>query len=159
MTSDPELETLRPHSPENEAGALACIVSFPEHAPGFIGQLEGGDFYLSANIAIFRTLEAILKEAGRVDHMMLQTRLMATDRMNEAGGLAYVAGLPEKAGAPGAFPAFRDELKLLTNKRRHVVTLAGAMEVVRNPRATMSEIQGAIKADSRPGRRRCRVGS
>jgi hypothetical protein len=99
----PPVERLPPHSIEAEQGVLGSILGSPEDClrecalklkPGHLA------FYDVKHQAIFLAMMALYSQGSGVDVVTTFERLRTNKSVQEAGGLAYLAGLPDKAPTP-----------------------------------------------------------
>ena len=91
----PSADRLPPFDLESEQGALACILWSPRDCLAECrSRLIAGPlaFYDLRHQLIYQTM---LEIAERLDVITLQARLRETGRLDEAGGLPYLAALPD----------------------------------------------------------------
>lgn len=125
MNATPDIATPPPHSVRDEAGALACVLIAVEggeleRAAAMLEQLEASHFYDIRHRAAF----SVLRKAGPCTTPDLVERLQAGGKLEGAGGLEYVARLPDAAPSAASFP---DCLATLTEQRsrRAMLDIAG----------------------------------
>src|SRR5438876_477494 len=95
----PKLDRLPPHSPEAEQGVLACILLSPNDCMGqCIEKLKGEAevFYDLRHQTIFSALVAMYDSREAIDLITLQQRLKNKQLLEEIGGVAYLASLPDR---------------------------------------------------------------
>ena len=94
----PRVDRLPPHSPEAEQGVLGCILLSPNDCVGeCVEKFKDGAevFYDLRHQVIFETLVAMYDQREAVDVITLQQRLKDRQRLEEVGGLGYLASLPD----------------------------------------------------------------
>ena len=87
-----------PHSPEAEQGVLGCVLLSPNDCMGdTIQKLKGGAevFYDLRHQTIFSALEEMYDHREPIDMITLQERLKTKQLLDQAGGLGYLASLPD----------------------------------------------------------------
>jgi replicative DNA helicase len=99
MTGDaPRVDRLPPHAPEAEQGVLGCVLLSPNDCMGeciekFKGQAEV--FYDLRHQTIFTMLVQMYDQREAIDIITLQQRLKDKQLLDEVGGIAYLASLPD----------------------------------------------------------------
>ena len=101
----PAIDRLPPHSPEAEQGVLGCVLLSPNDCMGECVSkfkadkeeaLSGSDvFYDLRHQTIYETLSQMYDERTPIDLITLQQRLKDKNLLDQVGGLAYLAGLPD----------------------------------------------------------------
>ncbi|HHY85306.1 MAG TPA: replicative DNA helicase [Verrucomicrobia bacterium] len=92
------VDRLPPHSPEAERGVLGCILLSPNDCMGLaIEKLKGGAdvFYDLRHRTIFTTLVEMYDKREAIDIITLQQRLKDKQLLEQVGGLAAIASLPD----------------------------------------------------------------
>src|SRR5712671_5789285 len=92
------VDRLPPHSPEAEQGVLGCIMLSPNDCLGeSIEKLKAGPevFYDLRHQTIFSALLEMYDSREAIDVITLQQRLKNKQLLDEVGGLAYLASLPD----------------------------------------------------------------
>ena len=92
------VDRLPPHSPEAEQGVLGCIMLSPNDCLGeSIEKLKAGAevFYDLRHQTIFSALLEMYDSREAIDVITLQQRLKNKQLLDEVGGLAYLASLPD----------------------------------------------------------------
>ena len=82
-----------PHSREAEVAVLGAALCSQEAMEGALELLDDRDFYHPGHGLIFRAMTALAREGRPVDHLTVVQRLMAENKLKEAGGGEYLAGL------------------------------------------------------------------
>src|SRR5262245_18803572 len=93
-----KVDRLPPHSPEAEQGVLGCILLSPNDGLGqCIEKFKRGSevFYDLRHQTIFRALEEMYDAREAIDVITLQQRLKDKQLLEEVGGIAYLAALPD----------------------------------------------------------------
>jgi replicative DNA helicase len=94
----PKLDRLPPHSIEAEQGVLGCVfLSPPECLGECIEKFKSGPevFYDLRHQLIYETLVGMFVDRVVVDVITLQQRLKDRQQLEQVGGIAYLASLPE----------------------------------------------------------------
>ncbi len=88
---------LPPHSDEAEQGTLGCVLLSPQDALSEAEERGVTDawFYDLRNRLLWATLTAMNAEGKGIDLITVQQRLRDQGQLNDCGGLAYLAGLPD----------------------------------------------------------------
>jgi replicative DNA helicase len=93
-----KVDRLPPHSPEAEVGVLGCVLLSPNDCMGQCIEKfkEGAEvFYDLRHQTIFTTLAQMYDSREAVDVITLQQRLKDKQLLEQVGGIAYLAGLPD----------------------------------------------------------------
>ena len=94
----PNVDRLPPHSPECEMGVLGCVLLSPNECMGeCIEKLKGGAevFYDLRHQTIFSALAEMYDKQEAIDVITLQQRLKDKQLLEQVGGIAYLASLPD----------------------------------------------------------------
>jgi replicative DNA helicase len=94
----PRVDRLPPHSPEAEQGVLGCVLLSPNDCMGeCIAKFKRGSevFYDLRHQTIFNALVEMFDSREAIDVITLQQRLKNKQLLEEVGGIAYLAGLPD----------------------------------------------------------------
>jgi replicative DNA helicase len=92
------LDRLPPHSPEAEQGVLGCVLLSPNDCMGeCIGRFKEGAevFYDLRHQTIFSALVQMYDAREAIDVITLQQQLKNKQLLEEVGGIAYLAALPD----------------------------------------------------------------
>jgi len=92
------VDRLPPHSPEAEQGVLGCALLSPNECMGeCIEKFKGSTevFYDLRHQTIFSTLVEMFDTREAIDIITVQQRLKNKQLLEEVGGIAYLAGLPD----------------------------------------------------------------
>lgn len=101
---DVEKELLRrvpPHSAEAETAVLAGILMRPDLINSIADILTPPDFYLPANVAIFKSFLNLYSKSAPIDSIAVAEDLRNREELETAGGMVYLAQL-EQAVVLGA---------------------------------------------------------
>jgi hypothetical protein len=150
-----------PQAPEIEAAALGCVSlaalndDDQRNARLILRQLSRSLFFDVRNQEIFEAFRALDKAGMALDTITLTRWLNDKGRINDAGGLAYVAGLPEQTASQFTFDTHLETLKD-KQKRRQLLELAErAKELVQDqsvdPGLLVSEFTEMGKSAARNG--------
>jgi replicative DNA helicase len=94
----PRIDRLPPHSVEAEQGVLGCVLLAPQDCMGeCIEKLKAGHeiFYDLRHQTLFQVLTTMYDEKQAIDLITLQQRLKNAQQLENIGGLAYLASLPD----------------------------------------------------------------
>lgn len=94
----PKLDRLPPNAPEAEQGVLGCVLLSPNECVGqCVEKFKSGAevFYDLRHQAIYETLTEMYDQREAIDIITLQQRLKDKQRLEEVGGIAYLASLPD----------------------------------------------------------------
>lgn len=131
-------DRLPPHSEDSEKALLGCVLLDPEavipKARKRLKSIEGEEFYLPQHRTLWRTLCWMYDEwqAGRavcakpeigngIDLVTIHQRLLDNQSLGDAGGIAYIGGMPECTPSSANFEYY---LEIIVEKYllRQVVT-------------------------------------
>jgi replicative DNA helicase len=93
-----KVDRLPPHSPEAEQGVLGCVLLSPNDCMGeCIEKFKGGEevFYDLRHQTIFSALAEMYDRREPIDLITLQQSLKNRQLLEEVGGIAYLAALPD----------------------------------------------------------------
>jgi replicative DNA helicase len=96
--SRPVADRLPPHSPEAEQGVLGCVLLSPNDCMGeCIGKFKAGGevFYDLRHQTVYDMLAEMYDQRVPIDVITLQQRLKDRQLLEQVGGIAYLAGLPD----------------------------------------------------------------
>ncbi len=123
----PRLDRLPPHSPEAEQGVLGCVLLSPNDCVGeCVEKFKAGAevFYDLRHQTIFETLVEMYDSREAIDVITLQQRLKNKQRLEEVGGLAYLAALPDTVPSAANLSYYLDIVleKYILRKMIHTCT-------------------------------------
>jgi len=122
-----KVDRLPPNSPEAEQGVLGCVLLSPNDCMGeCIEKFKaGGDaFYDLRHQTIFSALTEMYDAREAIDVITLQQRLKNKQLLEEVGGLAYLASLPDTVPSSANLSYYLDivQEKYLLRKMIHTCT-------------------------------------
>jgi replicative DNA helicase len=122
-----KVDRLPPHSPEAEQGMLGCVLLSPNDCMGqciekFKGDLEV--LYDLRNQTIFGVLIEMYDKREAIDLITVQQRLKDKHLLEEIGGIAYLAALPDAVPSAANLSYYLDivQEKYLLRKMIHTCT-------------------------------------
>src|SRR5215203_4529481 len=127
MAEMSKVDRLPPHSPEAEQGVLGCVLVAPNECMGeSIEKLKGSAevFYDLRHQTIFSTLVTMYDGREAIDVITLQQRLKDKQLLEQVGGIAYLASLPDKVPSSANLSYYLDivQEKYLLRKMIHTCT-------------------------------------
>src|SRR5882724_6385400 len=122
-----KIDRLPPHSPEAEQGVLGCVLLSPNECMGqCIEKLKSGAevFYDLRHQTIFTALAEMYDSREAIDVITLQQRLKNKQLLEEVGGIAYLASLPDAVPSSANLSYYLDivQEKYLLRKMIHTCT-------------------------------------
>jgi replicative DNA helicase len=122
-----KVDRLPPHSPEAEQGVLGCVLLSPNDCMGeSIERFKHGMevFYDLRHQTIFGTLVEMYDSREAIDVITLQQRLKNKQLLEEVGGIAYLAALPDTVPSSANLSYYLDIVleKYLLRKMIHTCT-------------------------------------
>jgi replicative DNA helicase len=122
-----KLDRLPPHSPEAEQGVLGCVLLSPNDCMGeCIGRFKEGAevFYDLRHQTIFSALVQMYDAREAIDVITLQQQLKNKQLLEEVGGIAYLAALPDTVPSAANLSYYLDIVveKYLLRKMIHTCT-------------------------------------
>src|SRR6266404_517094 len=123
----PSIDRLPPNSPQAEQGVLGCILLSPNDCMGeCLTKLKGGSevFYDLRHQTIFDMLAEMYDSREAIDVITLQQRLKNKQLLEEVGGIAYLASLPDAVPSSANLSYYLDivQEKYLLRKMIHTCT-------------------------------------
>ena len=92
------LDRLPPHSPEAEQGVLGCVLLSPGDCLGdCVEKFKSGSevFYDLRHRTVYEVLVEMYDRREAIDVITLQQRLKDKQQLDQVGGIAYLASLPD----------------------------------------------------------------
>src|SRR6267378_3831512 len=122
-----KIDRLPPHSPEAEQGVLGCVLLSPNECMGqCIEKLKVGAevFYDLRHQTIFTALAEMYDSREAIDVITVQQRLKNKQLLEEVGGIAYLASLPDAVPSSANLSYYLDivQEKYLLRKMIHTCT-------------------------------------
>lgn len=127
QTAASNVDRLPPHSNEAEQGVLGCILLSPNECMGEAIEKfkQGGEvFYDLRHQTIFTALTEMFDKREAIDVITLQQHLKDTQLLEQVGGIAYLASLPDAVPSAANLSYYMDIVyeKFLLRKMIHVCT-------------------------------------
>jgi len=97
-----DTDRLPTHSPEDEQGALGCILLDPKTAMPDCIEADGDVFYDLTHRTLYQSLVKMERDGQEIDMITLLQRLRDGGQLDSVGGMAYVATLPDAREIPAA---------------------------------------------------------
>lgn len=113
-----------PHSEESERAVLASVIMAPRLIGELADRLQVSDFHLGRHRIIYRAMLALRRADTEIDLRTLQAALEQTGRLDQVGGMAYLAGLDLDLPDLNRIDAYVEILKERSIRRR--ILLRGA---------------------------------
>jgi replicative DNA helicase len=122
-----KVDRLPPHSPEAEQGVLGCVLLSPNDCMGeCIEKFKGGEeiFYDLRHQTIYTALAEMYDRREAIDVITLQQHLKNKQLLDEVGGIAYLAALPDTVPSAANLKYYLDivQEKHLLRKMIHTCT-------------------------------------
>jgi replicative DNA helicase len=122
-----KIDRLPPHSPEAEQGVLGCVLVAPNECMGeSIEKLKAGAevFYDLRHQTIFTVLAQMYDSREAIDVITVQQRLKDRQMLDQIGGIAYLAALPDMVSSSANLTYYLDivQEKYLLRKMIHTCT-------------------------------------
>jgi replicative DNA helicase len=143
---NPETNSLPPHSIEAEQGLLGCLMLDADHClPRFVAEYQGGrgSFYDFRHIVVFEAIQEVFDRGLHVNGVSVPSWLRKLGKIDDAGGDAYVAALPDCAPSESNFSFHAGTV------REHVVrraALAASATLANAARDTTTDVGAVIAA-------------
>jgi hypothetical protein len=122
-------DTLPPHDDVAEAGCLGCVLSANGEAATLLEQLTLDDFFDVRHQEVFRALTSLKIDGKPLDPISVILWLRAKRKIDDAGGDAYVASLPDQTPSHLIFRNFLETVKDRAT-RRSVLRDAGELSLL-----------------------------
>jgi replicative DNA helicase len=126
-TAATNVDRLPPHSPEAEVGVLGCVMLSPNECMGQCIEkfkADGEVFYDLRHQTIFTTLATMYDAREAIDVITLQQQLKNKQLLEQVGGIAYLASLPDAVPSAANLSYYLDivQEKFLLRKMIHTCT-------------------------------------
>lgn len=140
-------DSLPPHSLEMEEAALGCVLlasldGSPAESDALLLQLRPAMFYDHRTRTVHAAATSLRMEGHAVDTVTVCQWLKENNRTEEAGGLAYITTLPEKAASVLNFPTYLAGLKKYALRRWTLSKAARLSEMGNAEELTVDALQG-----------------
>lgn len=109
QSSNKGIDRLPPYDQEAEQAVLGCVLLAPnESMPECLAHLRAGaeSFYDLRHQEIYRHFLALYDEHRVVDVVTVRERLASSGRLEDCGGLEYLAALPDTSASPSSIGAY-----------------------------------------------------
>jgi replicative DNA helicase len=110
--------TTLPHSEESERAVLAGVLVDPSVFPTLSGRLEPDDFYSERNRIVFSAMLEIQEAESTIDLRTLQAQLEQEKKLEDMGGVAYLASLDLDLPDIGRLDSYVEIVKERSVRRR-----------------------------------------
>jgi len=110
--------TTLPHSEESERAVLAGVLVDPSVFPTLSGRLEPDDFYTERNRIVFSAMLEIQAAESTIDLRTLQAQLEQEKKLEDMGGVAYLASLDLDLPDIGRLDSYVEIVKERSVRRR-----------------------------------------
>ncbi|HEY9509096.1 MAG TPA: replicative DNA helicase [Verrucomicrobiae bacterium] len=126
-TNTASVDRLPPHSPEAEQGVLGCLLLSPNECIGeCIEKFKQGAevFYDLRHQTVFGTLAEMFDKRQAIDVITLQQNLKDKQLLEQVGGIAYLASLPDTVPSAANISYYTEIVyeKYLLRKMIHTCT-------------------------------------
>lgn len=143
MTEPPNSDQLPPYDERAEAGCLSCILQASDEAGReWLSLLSIESFYDLRHQEIYRALTCI-NGGQELNGVTLHTWLRDKNRIEDAGGQAYVMELPDKAFSAGLWPSYFESVENFRIRRAVIRDAIELRQIAEN-----SAISPAVIADA-----------
>lgn len=115
-----DIERPMPHNPDAESGVLgAILVGHVETGP-VIDRLVAEDFYLPRNRRVFEAVQKLFADRKAIDLLSVYETLSQIGKLDEAGGVDYVAQLGNMVPRVGSLEFYVRTIKAKAIRRRMI---------------------------------------
>lgn len=153
--AEPSTDRVPPHSVEGEQGVLACCMLDPEVCIGdAVAKLKAGPemFYDLRHREIYATLVQMWDAGIAIDLITLQQKLKDQQKLEGAGGLAYLASMPDAVPSAANLPYYLEIVREKFVLRQMISTcteaVASAYEHDGDVSALVGEVEHGIRGVS-----------
>lgn len=139
-----------PHSPEAEQGVLGCCLLSPgDCLVETMKRLRAGSqvFYDLRHQEIFRGMVALLDRDGTFDIITLQQWLKDGKRLEECGGLAYLAALPDTVPSAANLRYYLDIVLEKHVLRTMIGTCSGVVDRIYGHQGAVDALLDGVERD------------
>ena len=140
---------LPPHSPEAERAVLACIFQDSEESlPLVTAKIANLDFFYELRHRTIYTAMVDLADAGKpIEPVILRQRLQDSGKLEKAGGLQYLAALPDAAPSVAVLSHYLDILVEQAILRRVIRVCSAAAAAAQNQPDNVEQALDDIERD------------
>lgn len=126
MTEKKTKIKVAPHSKESEMMVLGCMLTSPDSLNVAADALDDSDFYFSEHKILFQVLKNAYKKDKPSDIHLVCEELKRIEKLDDIGGVAYVATLAQYVGTSAYIEQYVEIVKAKSILRKMIV----AAEVV-----------------------------
>ena len=145
-----KVDRLPPHSPEAEQGVLGCVLLSPNECLGeCIEKFRHGAeaFYDLRHQTIFNTLVEMFDSREAIDVITLQQRLKNKQLLEEVGGIAYLATLPDTVPSAANLSYYLDIVQEKFLLRKMIQTCTGVVGRVYDYEGEVDALMDEVERD------------
>jgi replicative DNA helicase len=152
----PGKDRIPPHNDDAEKAVIGAML-IDDSAIGIVGQyLSPNDFYSSRNRKIYEAILALFSRGTRPDLLTLSGELEKTGKLDEAGGIDYVASLTHAVPSSANAEYYSQNVQN-DSMRRALIRISGeigarAFDEMVEPKLLLEEAQQKLFSISDPGR-------
>ena len=152
----PGKDRIPPHNDDAEKAVIGAML-IDDSAIGMVGQyLTPDDFYSSRNRKIFEAILALFNKGTRPDLLTLSGELEKTGKLDEAGGVDYIASLTHAVPSSANAEYYSQNVQN-DSMRRALIRISGeigarAFDEMVEPKLLLEEAQQKLFSISDPGR-------
>ena len=127
---------LPPHDEDSEKALLGCMLIADDGCLPKVRKagISKASFYPLQHKVVFEAIANLASAGKPIDIITVQAALRESNTLNEAGGIAYLASLPDKTPSANAFESYADIVRRCEN-RRLFIKLGGDCQVIANNEA------------------------
>jgi replicative DNA helicase len=146
--SRPTLDRLPPHSSEAEQGVLGCIFLDPAQAlPLCIEKFRSGSdvFYDLRHQEIYNTFIELFEDGDPIDIISVVERLKLWDKLEQVGGVSYLAALPDTVPSAANLLHYLDILRGKHTLRRMIHACTEAVGRIYDHEGDVDELMDQVE--------------
>lgn len=110
-------DSIPPHNIEAEKATLGAMLLNWDSVNSVIMKLRASDFYLQQNQTVFEGLASLSHQGIIGDTLTLINELTHTNKLEQAGGIAYISSLTNVVPTSANIEYYADTVKDLSNRR------------------------------------------
>lgn len=150
VTAAAKVDRLPPHSPEAEQGVLGCVLLSPNECMGqCIEKFKDGAevFYDLRHQTVYGTLVQMYDAREAIDVITLQQQLKNRQLLDEVGGIAYLAALPDTVPSSANLSYYLDIVQEKHLLRRMIQTCTGVVGRVYDFEGEVDALMDEVERD------------
>jgi replicative DNA helicase len=150
LSEQTKLDRLPPHSPDAEQGVLGCVLLSPNDCMGeCIEKFKSGPevFYDLRHQTIYNALAAMYDTREAIDLITLQQRLKNNQLLDEVGGIAYLASLPDKVPSSANLSYYLEIVQEKYLLRKMIQTCTGVVSRVYEHEGEIDALMDEVERD------------